>query len=151
MAAGVGGSAGIPLKALACDEGGGPQPPPVAPPQAEAFLRSYQPPPDTRFYAGVDRHARSHFLQLEAGGASDVTAPGAAARLDFDCSGASRGHATKLTAQTVVADVSGTATAEVHAVKALQANASGASTGRYEGSPPRVKQSSNGASTISQQ
>jgi transposase len=28
----------------------------------EAFMRSFQPPPDTRFYAGVDLHARSLYL-----------------------------------------------------------------------------------------
>src|SRR4051812_6270526 len=31
-------------------------------PQSEAFMRSFQPPADTRFYAGVDLHARSLYL-----------------------------------------------------------------------------------------
>src|SRR5437016_2399018 len=31
-------------------------------PEPEAFLRFFQPPTDTRFYAGVDLHARSLFL-----------------------------------------------------------------------------------------
>jgi transposase len=30
----------------------------------EAFMRSFQPPPDTQFYAGVDLHARSLFLVI---------------------------------------------------------------------------------------
>src|SRR5262245_54226030 len=33
-------------------------------PDPEAFLRCYQPPADTRFYAGVDLHARSLFLTI---------------------------------------------------------------------------------------
>jgi hypothetical protein len=33
-------------------------------PYSEAFLRYFTPPPDTRFYAGVDRHARSLFLAV---------------------------------------------------------------------------------------
>src|SRR5262249_20502426 len=31
-------------------------------PEPEAFMRTLQPPADTRFYAGVDLHARSLFL-----------------------------------------------------------------------------------------
>jgi hypothetical protein len=31
-------------------------------PDSEAFLRYFQPSPDSRFYAGVDLHARSLFL-----------------------------------------------------------------------------------------
>src|SRR5262249_46132865 len=50
------------MKALACEDGGGTQPPPLAPPQPEAFMRYFQPPADARFYAGVDLHARSLFL-----------------------------------------------------------------------------------------
>src|SRR5947209_7049763 len=33
-------------------------------PDPEAFMRCYQPPADTRFYAGVDLHARSLFLAV---------------------------------------------------------------------------------------
>jgi transposase len=33
-------------------------------PYAEAFMRYFTPPPDTRFYAGVDLHARSLYLVL---------------------------------------------------------------------------------------
>src|SRR6266545_5497999 len=33
-------------------------------PQPEAFMRYFQPPPNTRFYAGVDLHARSLFLAV---------------------------------------------------------------------------------------
>src|SRR5215813_11563937 len=50
------------MKALVCEDGDGTQPPPphVYP---EAFtMRSFQPPADTRFYAGVDLHARALFL-----------------------------------------------------------------------------------------
>src|SRR5262245_8037657 len=35
---------------------------PWHPPDPEAFMRFFQPPPETRFYAGVDLHARSLFL-----------------------------------------------------------------------------------------
>src|SRR5262245_65101024 len=31
-------------------------------PYPEAFMRSFQPPPETRFYGGVDLHARSLYL-----------------------------------------------------------------------------------------
>jgi len=31
-------------------------------PDSEAFLRYFQPSPDSRFYAGIDWHARSLFL-----------------------------------------------------------------------------------------
>src|SRR3954470_9586397 len=50
------------MKALACDDGGGTQPPPLAPPTGGLLMRYFQPPTDTRFYAGVDPHARSLFL-----------------------------------------------------------------------------------------
>jgi hypothetical protein len=96
---------------------------------------------------GLDEKA----LRLSASGASNVTASGTADRLEIDCSGASGVHAKGLAAQAVVADVSGASTAEVHAVKELQATASGASKVRYEGSPAKVKQNSSGASSISQQ
>jgi hypothetical protein len=33
-------------------------------PEPEAFMRYFQPPADTRFYAGVDLHARSLFLSI---------------------------------------------------------------------------------------
>src|SRR5436309_10229263 len=33
-------------------------------PQPESFMRCFQPPPETRFYAGVDLHARSLFLSV---------------------------------------------------------------------------------------
>jgi transposase len=50
------------MKALVCDDGGGTQPPPPHL-NPEAFaMRSYQPPAETRFYAGVDLHARSLYL-----------------------------------------------------------------------------------------
>src|SRR5262245_44904220 len=52
------------MKALVCEDGGGTQPPPVALPDLEAFMRCYQPPVQTRFYAGVDLHARSLFLTI---------------------------------------------------------------------------------------
>src|SRR5262245_38916330 len=38
------------------------QRPPPEPCHSEAFMRYFQPPADTRFYAGVDLHARSLFL-----------------------------------------------------------------------------------------
>src|SRR5262245_50702393 len=41
--------------------GGGPQRPPPHP-DPDAFMRHYQPPPDTRFYAGVGLHARTLYL-----------------------------------------------------------------------------------------
>jgi transposase len=61
MAAPVGWNDWILMKALMCDDGGGTQPPPAYP-NPEAFMRSFQPPADTRFSAGVDLHARSLYL-----------------------------------------------------------------------------------------
>jgi transposase len=43
--------------------GGGTQRPPPHP-DPEAFVRHFQPPPETRFYAGVDLHARTLFLAV---------------------------------------------------------------------------------------
>jgi transposase len=45
-----------------CEAGEGTPPPPTHDPKPEAFMRSFQPPADTRFYAGVDLHARSLYL-----------------------------------------------------------------------------------------
>jgi hypothetical protein len=88
-------------------------------------------------------------LRLNVSGASTVTASGTADRLDVDCSGASHVHAKGLTAQTVVVGVSGASGAEVRAVQELDANASGASSVRYAGSPARKKENTSGASSIS--
>jgi hypothetical protein len=88
-------------------------------------------------------------LRVKVSGASEVTASGTADRLDIDCAGASHVYAKKLTAQTVVVSVSGASGAEVHAAKELDAQASGASTVRYTGSPATTKQGSSGASSIS--
>jgi hypothetical protein len=53
------------MKALACEDRGGTQPPPSHHPEPEAFtMRCCQPPPNTRFYAGGDLHARSLFLVI---------------------------------------------------------------------------------------
>src|SRR5262245_25414597 len=52
------------MKALGCEDGGGTQPPPFTPPEPEASMRYFQPPADTRFYAGVDLHARSLYLAV---------------------------------------------------------------------------------------
>jgi hypothetical protein len=50
------------MKAFVCEEGAGTQPPPPHF-NLEAFtMRSFQPPADTRFYGGVDLHARSLYL-----------------------------------------------------------------------------------------
>jgi hypothetical protein len=57
-------------------------------PEPEAFLRFFQPPPETRFYAGVDLHARSLFLAvLDRDGHSRLDLPSRAAgvRLSVGC------------------------------------------------------------------
>jgi hypothetical protein len=87
-------------------------------------------------------------LRLDVSGASEVTASGTADRLEIECAGASRVNAMKLTAQTVVVKASGASTAEVQTVQELDADASGASTIRYEGSPAKKKENTSGASTI---
>src|SRR5436305_13761236 len=52
------------MTALRCDGGEGTQPPPVAPPNRRPSMRTFQPPANTRFYAGVDLHARSLYLVI---------------------------------------------------------------------------------------
>jgi hypothetical protein len=37
-------------------------------PLLEAFMRTFQPPPETRFYVGMDLHARSLYLAVPAAG-----------------------------------------------------------------------------------
>ena len=59
------------MKALACEDGGGhPAASPSHHPEPEAFtMRCFQPPAGTRFYAGVDLHARAIFVVvLDHGG-----------------------------------------------------------------------------------
>jgi hypothetical protein len=87
-------------------------------------------------------------FKLDLSGASKCTLTGEADRLTVDCSGASNVDAAGLTAQAVDATVSGASTAEVRATKELKAEASGASTVRYVGSPDKLEKHASGASTI---
>ncbi len=94
---------------------------------------------------GLDSKA----LKLDANGASHITATGKADRLEIDASGASGIDTRDLTARSVHVSASGASTANVRADQELNANASGASTVHYKGSPSKVEQDSSGASHIS--
>src|SRR5262245_7140503 len=50
------------MKALLCNDGGGAPSRLPRNPYPEAFMRSFQPPPETRFYGGVDLHASPLYL-----------------------------------------------------------------------------------------
>lgn len=68
--------------------------------------------------------------------------------LNAEASGASRLIATDLIADDVKANASGASTIEVTAIRELAADASGASSIRYGGSPEKVKPNASGASTV---
>jgi hypothetical protein len=87
-------------------------------------------------------------LKVDLSGASQCTIEGRAKEVRIDCSGASQLDATGLTAETVVADLSGASTAHVKATAELIADASGASTLHYAGQPAKLEKNTSGASTI---
>ena len=88
-------------------------------------------------------------LEVEASGASRVILTGARVEaLDADVSGSSTLDAAGLTVGRAQVEASGASMVTVRVTDALHAEASGASTIRYHGSPAQVQRDESGASTV---
>lgn len=87
-------------------------------------------------------------LTVAAEGASTVELTGAAGALEARAEGASTLQLFDLRATEARVTAEGASTAEVQASASLEADASGASTIRYDGSPDNLVEDSSGASTI---
>jgi hypothetical protein len=87
-------------------------------------------------------------IDAKLSGASHGAIAGTAKQVSIDCSGASHLDAAGLTAEKIIAEVSGASTAHVHATKELEVTASGASTLRYAGHPAKLDEQTSGASTV---
>jgi hypothetical protein len=87
-------------------------------------------------------------FEADLSGASRCTLSGSAERLVVECSGASHFAASTFDAHAVEVEASGASTAEVKASNELTADASGASTILYGGSPAKVRKDESGASSV---
>lgn len=87
-------------------------------------------------------------LQIEANGASKVTAQGKTANIILDVSGASKIDAENLQSENASVDASGASTVRVHATNELKTDACGASSIIYSGSPKNITKKNSGASSI---
>lgn len=89
-------------------------------------------------------------IKTNLSGASDCKMSGSANKLGLVCSGASsfKGYDVKVNEADLVA--SGASSIKIHVLESLKANASGASSIQYKGSPKMYKQSASGASSIKQ-
>lgn len=96
----------------------------------------------------VVHDARGDRLQLVAEGASKLRADGAVQELALEASGASDVDVDQLAVQRATARVSGASEAEIAVSKALDAHVGGASTLKYRGDPPELKQDVTGASSL---
>jgi hypothetical protein len=85
---------------------------------------------------------------INLSGASGAELSGSATTLEITASGASDLDALELTTGELSVDLSGASEADVTVTESLSAVASGASTLRYAGSPPRTQVDTSGASTI---
>lgn len=94
--------------------------------------------------AGVSGDA----LKVGASGASEVKLGGGVAKLEVDLSGASSLAARELTARTADVDVSGASNADVTSQEAVSGSASGASSVRVWGNPPKLAVDTSGASSV---
>lgn len=80
-------------------------------------------------------------INLDISGASYADIDGSVPSLFIEVSGASKVDADQLSAQDVIVEASGASSAKVYAVKSIDADASGASSIRCEGSPKIQKRS----------
>ncbi|MEN9952258.1 MAG: hypothetical protein RLZZ520_526 [Bacteroidota bacterium] len=89
-------------------------------------------------------------IKANLSGASDCKVAGSAHKLGLDCSGASgfKGSDLKVDEADLVA--SGASSIKIHVNESLKANASGASSIQYKGSPKMYNQRATGASSIKQ-
>lgn len=87
-------------------------------------------------------------LEVGAAGATRVALTGRVDAIDIGAAGASSVEAQGLPVTRARVDASGASTVEVAASESLDADASGASTIRYHGSPADLRRDASGASTI---
>jgi hypothetical protein len=91
---------------------------------------------------------KSDDLVIGVSGASKVTMEGSSKRLVGEVSGASSLSAEKLSAENVMIEASGASNGYVTATQSLTAEASGASTIYYSGTPKNLTEETSGASSI---
>jgi putative autotransporter adhesin-like protein len=96
----------------------------------------------------VIHDAKADSLKLVAEGASKLRADGAVGQLTLEASGASDADLDQLAAERARATLSGASEAEVAVSKSLDAHLGGASTLKYRGDPPELKQDVNGVSSL---
>jgi hypothetical protein len=96
----------------------------------------------------VVHDAKADNLKLVVEGASKLRAEGAVGQLTLEASGASDADLDQLAAERAKATLSGASEAEIAVSKALDAHLGGASTLKYRGDPPELKQEVNGASSL---
>jgi hypothetical protein len=99
---------------------------------------------------GTLTNVKNESLTIEASGASKIKVDGEAAELNVELSGASRLDAENLKAENAKVEASGASNATIFATNEVEAEASGASSVRYVGTPKNVTQSSSGASSVKQ-
>ena len=100
--------------------------------------------------SGLDGPVEISEGRLDVSGASHASLEGSAVRLDLSVSGASSVRGIAFTAQTLTASLSGASSVELAVTDSLSAEASGASSLRYKGSPQITRQKVSGLSSITQ-
>ena len=88
--------------------------------------------------------------RLDVSGASRANLEGSAVRLDLSVAGASSVRGVAFKAQSLTATLSGASSVELTVTDSLSAEASGASSLRYKGSPQITRQEVSGLSSITQ-
>lgn len=89
-------------------------------------------------------------LNLDVSGATKISLAGETKKFTIDASGASQIDAGNLRSENATVDLSGASSADVNVTGELNAEASGASTVGYSGSPQNVKKNASGASKVYQ-
>lgn len=98
--------------------------------------------------SAVVHDARGAKLTLAARGASKLRADGAVQELTLEASGASDADLDQLAVQRATATVSGASDAEIAVSRALDAHVHGASSLKYRGDPPELKQDVSGTGSL---
>lgn len=92
----------------------------------------------------------NEIFQIDASGASKITVSGETANLIIDVSGASKIDAGNMQSENATVDASGASGVTVFAANELKADASGASSIVYAGSPKDLIKKTSGASSVKQ-
>ncbi|NEM97312.1 GIN domain-containing protein [Pontibacter burrus] len=92
--------------------------------------------------------ARAKTIRADIAGASSTHFSGTTDRFEIEAAGACSINADRLRASNVIIDASGMTVASVYANNSLRADASGASTITYAGSPKSTQVNANGASKV---